>query len=309
MTLQQMEYIVAVDKFRHFSKAAEYCKVTQPTLSAMIQRLEDELEVRIFDRTQQPVCPTAIGSTIISQATNILKQVDVIKETIAEEKGSISGEFHIGIIPTIAPYLLPRFFHQLEKKYPDLNFRIYEMKTAEIKEALLLNNIDAGIVATFSCMEGEFNIFHLYYEQFYAYISTENRLSQNNVIKTTDLTNEQLWMLDEGHCFRDQLVKFCQLKSAQTSQLTYNLRSLDTFMRMVENGNGITFIPELAITQLNDNQKMMVKPFAIPTPTRHISIITNKNFIRNKILNAIIEEIQTSIPVEMKSLKKTQAII
>lgn len=309
MTLQQMEYIVAVEKFRHFSKAAEYCKVTQPTLSAMIQRLEDELDVRIFDRTQQPVCPTPIGLTIINQAKDILEKVESIKETISEEKGSISGTFHIGIIPTIAPYLLPRFFHKLELKYPDLNFRVYELKTAEIKEALSNGDIDAGIVATLSCMENEFIISHLYYEQFYAYISPENKLSHNNVIKTSDLTNEQLWMLDEGHCFRDQLVKFCQLKSAQTSQLTYNLRSLDTFMRMVENGNGVTFIPELSTMQLNEFQKQLVKPFAIPSPTRQISIITNKNFIRNKVLNAIIDEIQSSVPKEMHTLKRTQAII
>lgn len=309
MTLQQMEYIVAVEKFRHFSKAAEYCKVTQPTLSAMIQRLEDELEVRIFDRTQQPVCPTPIGLTIINQAKDIIEKVESIKETISEEKGSISGTFHIGIIPTIAPYLLPRFFHKLELKYPALNFRVYELKTAEIKEALYNGDIDAGIVATLSCMENEFNISHLYYEQFYAYISPENKLSHNNVIKTSDLTNEQLWMLDEGHCFREQLVKFCQLKSAQTSQLTYNLRSLDTFMRMVENGNGVTFIPELSTMQLNEFQKQLVKPFAIPSPTRQISIITNKNFIRNKVLNAIIDEIQSSVPKEMHTLKRTQSII
>ncbi len=309
MTLQQMEYIVAVERFRHFSKAAEYSKVTQPTLSAMIQRLENELDIRIFDRTQQPVCPTPIGSMIISQAKDVLNKVNAIKETISEEKGSMSGTFHIGIIPTIAPYLLPRFFTKLEQKYPQLNIKIYEMKTANITEALLNGSIDAGIVATLSYMENEFNISHLYYEQFYAYISSENKLSNNNVIKTSDLTNEQLWMLDEGHCFRTQLVKFCQLKSAQTSQLTYNLQSLDTFMRMVENGNGITFIPELSMLQLSESQKQLVKPFAIPSPTRQISIITNKNFIRNKILNAIIDEIQASVPTEMLTIKKTQVII
>ena len=153
MTLQQLEYILAVNQFRHFAKAAEYCRITQPTLSAMIQKLEEELDTKIFDRSQQPVCPTPIGIHIIEQAQNVLVQANRIKNIIEEEKHSLRGVFKLGILPTIAPYLLPRFFPQLMKKYPQLDIRVVEMKTNDIKKALQTEEIDAGIVASLAGME------------------------------------------------------------------------------------------------------------------------------------------------------------
>ena len=143
MTLQQMEYVLAVDRFRHFAKAAEHCRVTQPTLSAMIQKLEEELGTKIFDRGQQPVCPTPAGVLVISQARNVLFQAGRIRDIIEEEKHSMSGTFKLGVLPTIAPYLLPRFFPQLMKKYPQLDIRVVEMKTDVIKSALRTGEIDA----------------------------------------------------------------------------------------------------------------------------------------------------------------------
>jgi len=308
MTLQQLEYILAVNQFRHFAKAAEYCRVTQPTLSAMIQKLEEELDTRIFDRSQQPVCPTPVGIHIIEQAQNILVQANRIKNIIEEEKHSLTGTFKLGILPTVAPYLLPRFFPQLMKKYPDLDIRVVEMKTNDIKKALQTGEIDAGIVASLAGME-ELQQTPLFYEQFFAYVSREDALFNNEVIRTSDLNGEQLWLLDEGHCFRDQLVRFCQMKSARASQLAYHLGSMETFMRMVESGKGVTFIPELAVLQLGDIQKELVRPFAIPCPTRQIVMLTNKNFIRHTLLEALTKEIKSSIPKEMLSLKATQAIV
>ena len=208
------------------------------------------------------MCPTPIGLHIIEQARNVLVQTHRIKNIIEEEKHSLSGIFKLGILPTIAPYLLPRFFPQLMKKYPQLDIRVVEMKTNDIKKALQTGDIDAGIVAGLAGME-EFRQIPLFYEQFYTYIARENRLFSNEVIRTSDLTGEQLWLLDEGHCFRDQLERFCQLKAARASQLAYHLGSMETFMRMVESGKGITFIPELAVLQLNGTQKELVHPFAI----------------------------------------------
>lgn len=308
MTLQQLEYILAVNQFRHFAKAAEYCRVTQPTLSAMIQKLEDELDTKIFDRSRQPICPTPIGIHIIEQARNVLVQTSRIKNIIEEEKHSLTGTFKLGILPTIAPYLLPRFFPQLMKKYLELDIRVVEMKTNDIKKALQAGEIDAGIVASLAGME-EFQETSLFYEQYFAYVARENPLSTNEVIRTSDLTNEQLWLLDEGHCFRDQLVRFCQLKAARASQLAYHLGSMETFMRMVESGKGITFIPELAVLQLNEIQQQLVRPFAIPCPTRQIVLLTNKNFIRYTLLEALTQEIQNSVPKEMLSLKVTQVLV
>ena len=308
MTLQQLEYILAVNQFRHFAKAAEYCRVTQPTLSAMIQKLEEELDTRIFDRSQQPVCPTPVGIHIIEQAQNILVQANRIKNIIEEEKHSLTGTFKLGILPTVAPYLLPRFFPQLMKKYPDLDIRVVEMKTNDIKKALQTGEIDAGIVASLAGME-ELQQTPLFYEQFFAYVSREDALFNNEVIRTSDLNGEQLWLLDEGHCFRDQLVRFCQMKSARASQLAYHLGSLETFMRMVESGKGVTFIPELAVLQLGDAQKELVRSFAIPCPTRQVVLLTNKNFIRHTLLEVLVKEIKLSVPKEMLSLKATQAVV
>ena len=308
MTLQQLEYILAVNQFRHFAKAAEYCRVTQPTLSAMIQKLEEELDTRIFDRSQQPVCPAPVGIHIIEQAQNILVQANRIKNIIEEEKHSLTGTFQLGILPTVAPSLLPRFFPQLMKKYPDLDIRVVEMKTNDIKKALQTGEIDAGIVASLAGME-ELQQTPLFYEQFFAYVSREDALFNNEVIRTSDLNGEQLWLLDEGHCFRDQLVRFCQMKSARASQLAYHLGSMETFMRMVESGKGVTFIPELAVLQLGDAQKELVRSFAIPCPTRQVVLLTNKNFIRHTLLEVLVKEIKLSVPKEMLSLKATQAVV
>ena len=175
MTLQQLEYILAVDRFRHFAKAAEHCRVTQPTLSAMIQKLEEELDTRIFDRSRQPVCPTPVGIHIIRQAQHILTQTGRIRHIIEEEKHSLTGVFKLGILPTIAPYLLPRFFPQLMKKYPQLDIRVVEMQTDVLKRALQTGEIDAGIVASLAGME-EFGQTSLFYEEFFAYVAREEPL-------------------------------------------------------------------------------------------------------------------------------------
>lgn len=307
MTLQQLEYVLAVHRFQHFAKAAEHCRVTQPTLSAMIQKLEEELNTKIFDRSQQPIRPTPVGKIIIAHAQDVLTRANRLRDIVEEERHTLIGTFKLGILPTIAPYLLPRFFPQLMRKYPQLDMRVVEMKTSVILKGLQTGEIDAGIVANMAGME-EFKKETLFYEQYYAYVAREEDLFAKSVIRTSDLTNEQLWLLDEGHCFRDQLVRFCQLKSARASQLAYHLGSMETFMRMVEGGKGITFIPELATLQLSEAQKELVRPFAIPTPTRQIVMLTHENFIRATLLQTLVQEITASIPPEMRSLKSTQVL-
>ena len=249
--------------------------------------------------------PTPIGRQVIEQGWKVLVRARKLKETVEEEKHSLLGTFHIGILPTIAPYLIPRFFPQLMKKYPEMDIRIMEMKTEDIKRALRHGDIDVGIVALLDEME-DFENVHLFYEQFFGYVSEGDNLYQNKVIKTTDLKGEYLWMLDEGHCFRDQLVKFCHLKGASQSQRAYSLGSIETFMRMVESGKGMTFIPELAILQLTEKQKSLVRPFAIPIPTRDIVMLTNRNFIRTTLRQMLVEEIQSAVPEDMLTLKQMQ---
>ena len=305
MTLQQLEYVMAVFRFRHFAKAAEYCGVTQPTLSSMVQKLEDELGLKIFDRKSQPIAPTPTGRLVVEQAWKVLLRARKLKETVEEEKHSLLGTFTIGILPTIAPYLIPRFFPQLMNKYPDMDVRIVEMKTEDLKRALVRGDVDAGILAQLEGLE-EFDSVLLFYEEFFAYVADGDPLFSKENIKTADLTGEYLWLLDEGHCFRDQLVKFCHLKAASASKKAYTLGSIETFMRIVESGKGITFIPELAVYQLDDAHKQLVRPFAIPVPTREIVMITGKNFIRKTLRSLLVEEIQASIPKDMLTLRQTQ---
>ena len=309
MTLQQLEYILAVERYRHFGRAAEACNVTQPTLSAMIGKLEEELNAKLFDRNRQPICPTPVGEQVLRQAKEVLAQADSIKDIVEEEKHSLNGTFRVGILPTIAPYLLPRFFPQLMKKYPTLDIRVREMKTHEIKEALLQGDIDVGILAQIEGLE-EYEQTHLFYEKYEGYVSREDALFAKETLRTSDVASSRdLWLLDEGHCFRDQMVRFCQMKSSQTSQLAYNLGSMETFMRMVESGKGITFIPELAVMQLSGEQKELVRPFAIPVPTRQLILITNRNFIRQTLLDVIVKEIQASVPKEMLKMKAGQSLV
>lgn len=308
MTIQQLEYILAVDQFRHFARAAEHCRVTQPTLSAMIQKLEDELGVKLFDRTVQPVCPTTIGEKVIHQARIILAQASQVKEIISEEKQSLTGTFRLGVLPTIAPYLLPRFFPQVMEKYPELDIRVAEMKTQDIQQALHAGDIDAAIIA--SRLESPFlSEETLFYEKFYGYVSRKEPLFKHDVIRTSDITGERLWLLDEGHCFRDQLVRFCQMEAVKISQMAYRLGSMETFMRMVESGKGITFIPELAVSQLSEEQRELVRSFAIPRPTREVVLVTNKDFVRHSLLQVLKEEIQAAVPKEMQSLQSVQCLL
>ena len=299
MTLQQLEYIMAVYRHKHFAKAAEACNVTQPTLSSMIQKLEEELGVKIFDRKRQPVLPTPIGQNVIDQGWEILQHAKQLKESVEEEKHSLRGTFHVGILPTIAPYLIPRFFPQLMKEHPEMDVRITEMKTDEMCRAIRKGNIDAGILAQVSGLE-EMNCTTLYHEQFLAYVAKEDPLYACKFIRPADLSGEYLWLLDEGHCFRDQLVKFCHLKSASLSKKSYNLGSIETFMRIVENGKGVTFIPQLALPQLNEEQRKLVRSFAHPVPSREIVMMTSPNFIRHTLLEMLVNRIRESIPEEMK---------
>lgn len=308
MNLQQLEYILAVDEFRHFAKAAEHCNVTQPTLSAMIQKLEDELNAKLFDRAVQPVEPTLTGRKVIEQAKIALRQTNLIKDIVKEEARSLSGVFRLGVLPTIAPYLLPRFFPDMMEEYPSLDIRVAEMKTQECLKALQAGELEAVLIA--GTAEGEhFHSIPLYYESFLGYVSKHNALFKKEMIRSSEVSGEQLWLLDEGHCFRDQLMRFCQLESAQSCQLAYRLGSMETFMRMVESGKGITFIPELAVLQLHEEQKRLVRPFAMPRPTRRIYLVTRTDFIRHALLNMLIEKIKSCVPKEMLTLQNGQKVV
>ena len=295
MTLQQLEYIIAVYRLRHFAKAAEHCGVTQPTLSAMVQKLETELGVKLFERSSQQVVPTQVGRLVVEQAWKVVQRAARIKQIVAEQQHAVAGEFRLGILPTIAPYLLPRFFPDFCRKYPEVEIKAVELKTDDIRRELAKGEIDAAIMVNLNDMDN-LEFYPLYQERFYVYVSRQDPLFNHKNIKTADLGNKPLWLLDEGHCFRDQLVKFCNLKGARKSKTTYSLGSIETFMRMVEGGMGITFIPELALWQLSDRQMELVRPFALPEPSREIVLVTGKNYLRKTLVNLLVKEICSCLP-------------
>lgn len=308
MTLQQLEYILAVDKYRHFAHAAEFCRVTQPTLSMMIQKLENELDVKLFDRNFTPVRPTAVGCKVLEQARKAVREVSLIKDIVQEEKKAFGGTFRLSVLPTIAPYLLPRFFSQLMEKYPQLDIRVSEMKTKECLTSLYDGEIDAAIIAS-EVEDKSLECITLYYEQFFGYVSTQEPIFTNEMIRSSDISGKRLWLLDEGHCFRDQLMRFCQLEAVKLHQDTYRLGSMETFMRMVESGNGITFIPELALQQLDEHQRSLVRPFAVPRPARRICLLARKDFVRRTVLDLLVESIQKAVPAEMLKLAATAKVV
>ena len=308
MTIQQLEYILAVDQCRHFAKAAEFCRVTQPTLSMMIQKLEDELGIKLFDRSVQPVKPTAAGVKGIAQARSVLHQAALIKDIVKEEEQSLKGAFRLAVLPTIAPYLLPRFLQHLAEQHKELDIRIQEMQTAPTLAALQNGEIDAAIIAN-EPLESNLEGTLLFYEEFFCYVSKKEAVYRKNLIRTADISDERLWLLDEGHCFRDQLMRFCQREQVKLHQAAYHLGSLETFMHMVESGYGMTFIPELATLQLCPEQKDLVRTFAIPRPTREIYFVTRKDFVRFALSKLLIEHIRESVPKEMLHLKAGQKLV
>ena len=308
MTIQQLEYILAVDQCRHFAKAAEFCRVTQPTLSMMIQKLEDELGIKLFDRSVQPVKPTAAGVKVIAQARSVLHQAALIKDIVKEEEQSLKGAFRLAVLPTIAPYLLPRFLQHLAEQHKELDIRIQEMQTAPTLAALQNGEIDAAIIAN-EPLESNLEGTLLFYEEFFCYVSKKEAVYRKNLIRTADISDERLWLLDEGHCFRDQLMRFCQREQVKLHQAAYPLGSLETFMHMVESGYGMTFIPELATLQLCPEQKDLVRTFAIPRPTREIYFVTRKDFVRFALSKLLIEHIRESVPKEMLHLKAGQKLV
>lgn len=305
MTLQQMQYVTALCRLRHFAKAAKECGVTQPTLSAMIRKLETELGVNLFERSSQQVEPTTAGLLVAEQAKIMLACEKRIKDMIAEERRSQTGTFRLGILPTVAPYLLPRFMPALQRSNPGINLHVIEMKTASIQEALANGDIDAAVAVNINGLQNLQQTV-LFYEQFIAYVSRGSRLFSQRRIVASDLTHEQLWLLDEGHCFRDQLVKYCNLKTAGMSKTNYLLGSIETFMRIVESGQGITFIPELALNQLNDDQKQLTRPFGLPIPVREVVLLTPKDFLRKSLLDIITKAITSSVPEEMLKMNNTE---
>lgn len=307
MTLTQLEYVVALDTYRHFVQASEHCFVTQPTLSMQVQKLEEELGVRIFDRTKQPVIPTEIGASIIAQARMILREASGVKQIVAEQKDSMAGELRIGIIPTLAPYLLPLLFKQMHEKYPQLILSIKEAITEEILNELKHNRLDCGLVVT-PLNEKSIREDVLFYEELFVYVSRKSALYDKKYVIAEDIDPTQLWLLEEGHCFRSQVLNLCELRKHSDFHFKYETGSLETLKRMVDRSEGITILPELAVIEFSMTQRRRVKRLKSPVPVREVSVVTHRGYMKTRHMKALREEILRIVPTPMQMLGNKKVV-
>lgn len=306
MTIVQLEYAVAIDTYRSFVLAAQKCFVTQPTLSMQVQKLEEQLGVKLFDRSRQPIVPTEIGVEIIEQARKIISESNKIKEIIGDRNNEISGELKLGIIPTVAPYLLPKVLGNFLIKYPKVNLNITELHTDVIIQQLKLGMLDCGILAT-PLAQPTLVETPLYYENFVAYLSKISPLFKKKALIPTDLDDDQLWLLNEGHCLRNQILNLCKHKQ-NNNQLEYNSGSIETLIRMVDVNNGITILPELCLQDFSTQKLDKVRYFKSPEPSREISLVTHQNFVKKRLISALKDEVLDTISKRMKSKKKKEII-
>lgn len=310
MTLTQLTYIVAVDKFKNFGQAAESCSITQPTLSMQIQKLEEELGIQIFDRSHQPVKTTKIGAELVTQARVILTESQHFLEIIQDNNGEVKGEVTVGIIPTLAPYLLPLFLKKFSQKHPNLAIHIEELQTEQIIERLKNSSLDVGLLVT-PIEEAHLESMPIFYEPFMVYASEKSALISKSKVQQTDLNSNDLWLLTEGHCFRDQSLTICKNRKKSTD-INRNIKlesgSLETLRRMVDQETGFTLLPYLAAQDVGN--KKQLKEFSTPIPTREVSLIYNIHFKRNAFKNSLIETIQKSLPKEIHATpsKNTQVV-
>jgi LysR family hydrogen peroxide-inducible transcriptional activator len=304
MTFVQLEYIVAVDTYHHFARAAEHCFVTQPTLSMQVHKLERQLGVKIFDRSKQPVLATEAGAGIIAGARKLLAERDALFDQVNSRKGITAGELKIGIIPTLAPYLLPLFIPVFIKKYPMVKLVISEMTTDLLVARLKEGSIDVGILVT-PLNESGIKENVLFYEEMVAYVSRRNNAYKKTYVLPRDIDPSKLWLLEEGHCFRSQIINLCELRKASSegSHFEYEAGSIETLRLLVDINDGITILPELATLSLTGDQSELLRHFRRPHPMREVSLVVHRDFVKKRLIDLLKKEIASSIPEKIKKNK------
>jgi LysR family hydrogen peroxide-inducible transcriptional activator len=300
MTLQQLKYIIAIDRYRNFAKAAEALGISQPTLSAMLVKLEEELDVRIFERTNKAVIPTTAGQRIIRQAEKASAEVNRISELVAESKGTINGQFNLSVGPTIAPYILPKFIKHYKADYPEVQLFVREMKAEHMFDALIQNEIDAGIAIAGNTRTGVLEI-PLYTERFYVYLA-ESCWRKLPVFKPENLEHEKMWVMKEAQCLRESAFSFCKERSK--GQHTYEAGSIETLIRIVDENGGYTIIPEMHLPFLSPQQRENVRSIEGDyLSQRRISLYIKEDYIRQSMLNTVTETLKKFLPKEMLQMK------
>tara|TARA_Y100000385_G_scaffold169838_1_gene175826 strand:+ start:1923 stop:2870 length:948 start_codon:yes stop_codon:yes gene_type:complete len=287
MTITQLHYVLAVAEHQNFTKAARYCHVTQPTLSMQVQKLEDELNVQIFDRGKKPIELTAVGTKIVSQAKNIVAESERINDIVDQEKGFIGGEFKLGMIPTVMPTLLPMFLKTFIKHFPMVKLKIEELNTDELINRIHEGHLDAAIAATPLRMN-TIKERVLFYEPFVGYISPNHRLKEKTAIEISDLDINDMLLLEDGHCFREGVLNLCKTLKEQKKE-TFKLESgsIEMLVKLSNEGMGMTLLPYLNTLDLKLTEQKNLRFFTKPPPAREVSLIYNKNELKIQIIEAI----------------------
>jgi LysR family hydrogen peroxide-inducible transcriptional activator len=287
MTITQLSYVLAVAENQNFTKAAQKCFVTQPTLSMQIQKLEDQLDVLIFDRSKKPIELTEVGKKIVTQARNIVNESYRIQDIVDQEKGFIGGEFKLGIIPTVMPTLLPMFLNNFVKKYPKVKLKIEELTTEEIIARINDGHLDAAIAAT-PLENDTIKERVLYFEPFVAYVPQNHRLRDIKTLETSDLEIEDMLLLEDGHCFRDGVINLCKaFKSHNDDKFQLESGSIETLVKLSNEGLGMTLMPYLHTLDLNEKDKKNLHYFSEPSPAREVSLIYHKSELKMQIIEAM----------------------
>ena len=298
MNIQQLEYLIAVDKYKHFGKAAQACFITQPTLSAMIQKFEDEMEVKIFDRTTHPIRTTDIGAQIIEQARVVVDSVMELKNKASILNNVLAGKINLGIIPTVSSFILPTEIFEFLSSNPKIELNVKEMTTENIIKGLKSGELDAGIIATPYSDAEEFFADFLFNEELMVYSADKIANEKDDqFIMPEDIDVNKVWLLEEGNCLRTQFENICHLRenSLKPKNLDFMASNINTLVHMVDKIGGLTVLPELAVSQLSDGQKEKIHRFKKPYPSREISLIYYKPTYKQKILDELVTSIKNSL--------------
>ena len=310
MTLTQLRYVVAVDRYRHFATAAEKSYITQPTLSMQIHKLEEELGVILFDRSRSPVVPTSHGEELIKQAKIVLKEANTLLDIAQFTESELRGTFRLGVIPTVAPYLLPMFLRTFQQRHPGVELSVEEALTDDLTDKLLRDELDAGLIAT---PVNEHVLFSkdLYTEPFVGYFSPGYPLLPEGALRTEDLTGSDVWLLQEGHCFRDQAMQICGQvdgKSGQDGQkvssrrIAFKSGNLETLKRVVEQNNGMTLLPLTAVNEFERScTQAVIRTFEEPVPSRKIRLVYAREHLKSTIVEAMASAVMESLPEELRN--------
>jgi len=301
VNLAQLRYVVALDEHRHFSRAAGACGVTQPTLSTQLGKLEAELGVEIFDRGRRPVEPTDLGREIVDQARRVLREAGRFEEVIQEALGVVAGDLRVGVLPTLAPYLLPRFVSDLSRRHPGISLTVEELVTEQILQGLESDRLDVGVIATAEPKRGWIER-KLFVEPFVGYMAPGHPLLERDRLRREDVEIDDLWILHEGHCFRDQVLELCDDldgKGKQGRSVTFRSGNLETLKRMVDGSGGMTLLPGLAVDDLDDAEKNRVRRFVEPAPARTVRLVRGKTYLKRSLIEAFAETLLEALPEEI----------